>query len=234
VYRGPPRAERRDHLRPLRHRGRAPRRAPFADAAEAFGSGSTADADHDVGLVFLDAPIYLDAYPQIASSPLQDGDQVVSVGRSLDGQLSGSVCYASPPITVESAPDGDYAASSPLDPGDAGGPDFVLDTHTIVAVNADGAGGTPLLARVDPLYGWITQQVAAYGSGGDQGYPGDPGYPGYPGYPGGPGDGHGNGHGGGQGDGHGGGQGNGHGGGQGDGHGGGQGGGHGCPGGGHH
>jgi Trypsin len=229
-------------------------RAPFADDQSAGGVRSavydydrTADAptsdEHDVGLVFLDRPIALDTYPDLATEPLQDGDEVVGVGRVLDGQGSSATMYVSQPLaTTDAASDGfgfDYAVGGAIEHGDSGGPDFLADTHTIVAVNAGSVDGTALLARVDLLNQWIQEQIAEDTNGG-----GDPGWPHGPGWPGGPGDGHGghgepgDGHGGhGEpGDGHGGhGEpGDGHGGGPGDGHGGGPGDGHGGPGGGHH
>ena len=221
-------------------------RTTFSAGDWARGVGSavydydqTADApstsEHDIGLVFLDASIPLGSYPTLATAPLADGAEVVSVGRVLDGEASGSTVYLSAPVAVHSAAgDGylyDYATSGVIEHGDSGGPDFLPGTHTLVAVNAGSANGTELLARVDLVNAWIQDQLATAVEGG--GYPGDPGWPD------GPGDGHGNGHGGGgqPGDGHGGGgqPGDGHGGGgqRGGGHGGGGQGGGGQPGDGH-
>jgi hypothetical protein len=191
--------------------------APFADGQRAHGVGSTVyDFDqtgdtpttdeHDIGVVFLDAPIDILTYPQIATEPLDDGAEVVGVGRLLDGQDSGSTLYVSPPVMVSSAADDgflyDYAATGDvIEHGDAGGPDFVRYTHTLVAVNAGSVDGTELLARVDLLNAWIQEQLATAGAGeGDPGWPHGPGHPGH-GHGGhgggGPGGGHGGGHGGG-------------------------------------
>ena len=236
-------------------------RAPFASGQTAQGVSSavydfdrTADApsttEHDIGLIFLGAPIALSVYPQLATGPLAAGAEVVGVGRVLDGQASSSTLYASEPLAAADASGRgflyDYAATGAIEHGDSGGPDFLLGTHTIMAVNDGSVDGTALLARVDLVSPWIQYQLSTAVGGGVV----EPGWPEGPGEPGeGHGDGHGDGHGGGQGDGHGGGQGDGHGGGQGDGHGGGGqgqghggggqgqghgGGGQGSPGGGHH
>jgi hypothetical protein len=199
-------------------------RAPFAYGEEAWSrwatvydftsSESLRGEVHDVGLIFLDHPIYLNAYPQLASWPLGDGDQVVSVGRVRDGENAGATAYVSEPVSVVSAASHgyrhDYAVAPLTEYADYGGPVFLPRSHTIVAVNAGIADGASLLARVDDVSGWIRQQVQRYESGGGNGWPGGPGYPpggwpggpGYPpgGWPGGPG---GGGHGDGDGHGHG-------------------------------
>lgn len=131
-------------------------------------AGETVDPSmHDVGLIFLDQAITLSTYPKIAETPLANGAQVVNVGRIDDGVLSNTNLYVSKPITVSSAaPYGypyDYIAREVIESGDSGGPDLIPGTHTIVAVNSGGGGGTEVLARVDLLASWIEQQVAAHG-----------------------------------------------------------------------
>ncbi|MFT3775663.1 MAG: trypsin-like serine protease [Minicystis sp.] len=225
-------------------------RAPFAYGREAWGRwsevygsyyGGSAGADaNDIALVFLDRPIWLNGYPQLASYPLMDGDRVVSVGRARDGEISSSSMYMSEPVSIVDATSHGYrehyASTAITEQGDDGGPVFAANTHVIVAVNAGMADGATLFARTDGVRNWIRQRAAEYGDGTNQGWPGGPGGPGPgwpggpgggPGWPGGPGGGHGDGdghgHGHGDGDGHGwpGGPGNGpgNGGGHGDGHG---------------
>ncbi len=156
--------------------------------------GDTVDPDfHDVALVLLDTPINLASYPTLAPTPLADGSEVVNVGRINNGQLSNTALYMSKPVTVKSATSSgypfDYMATEVIEHGDSGGPVFIPNTHTIVAVNSGGGGGTEILARTDLLHDWIVQKVAANGGTGGQGGndPGDPGDPGNPGDPGDPG-----------------------------------------------
>jgi uncharacterized membrane protein YgcG len=191
--------------------------APFAHGQTSFttkavtydwNSGAeNVDPDtHDVALVLLNTPINIDSYPTIASSPLADGEKVVNVGRINNGQLSNTALYKSKPLAVTSAADQgypfDYMASEIIEHGDSGGPVFIPGTHTMVAVNSGGGGGTEILARVDLLHDWIIKKIAANGgsgpsSGGEGGSdPGSssgsgggngPGGGGPPGWPGGPG-----------------------------------------------
>ncbi|MEO7330328.1 MAG: S1 family peptidase [Minicystis sp.] len=162
-------------------------RAPFASSQKASGkSSATYDWNnaseyvdpnqHDIGLVFLDTPITLAQYPTLAAAPLADGAKVVNVGRINNGALSTTSLYASKPVTVKSAKnDGfpfDYIATEIIESGDSGGPDFASGTHTIVAVNSGGGGGTEVLARVDLIASWIQQQIASHGGSGGAVNPG--------------------------------------------------------------
>ena len=199
--------------------------APFANGQTSVSNKSTTfdwhvDGEnvdpnfHDVALVLLDTPIDLASYPTLATSPLADNSKVVNVGRINNGQLSNTALYMSKPVTVKSAASSgypyDYMATEVIEHGDSGGPVFIPNTHTIVAVNSGGGGGTEILARVDLLHDWLAQQISSNGGGGastgsggqgggnpgtttgsgsggsNPGDPGDPGDPG-PGNPGGPG-----------------------------------------------
>jgi hypothetical protein len=171
--------------------------APYASGQQASASSATVydwtnesetvDPNmHDIGLVFLDAPINLASYPTLAQSPLPDGAKVVNVGRIDNGNFSDTDLFASQPATVNDASGSgfpyDYIADEIIQPGDSGGPDFAAGTHTIVAVNSGAGGGTEVLARVDLLASWIQDQVANHGGGGNQGGGGsDPGGGGDPG-----------------------------------------------------
>jgi V8-like Glu-specific endopeptidase len=131
------------------------------------GRGHSVDPDtHDVGLVFLSSPIELDTYPTLASEPLNDGAEVVNIGRIQDGVRSDSHLYASAPLAVTSAEqDGfpfDYIADELIESGDSGGPDMASGTHTIVAVNSGAGGGTEVLARIDLVKSWIEEKIAAH------------------------------------------------------------------------
>lgn len=128
---------------------------------------------HDVALIFLDTAITLATYPTLATTPLANNSQVVNIGRINNGVLSSTSLYVSKAITVKSAASYgypfDYIASEVIESGDSGGPDLIPGTHTIVAVNSGGGGGTEVLARVDLLSSWIQGQVAANGGGGTTG-----------------------------------------------------------------
>ncbi len=152
--------------------------APFASGQTATANrGVTYDWDevseivnpseHDLGLVFLDTPIVLDGYPDIADQPLDIGADVVNVGRIRDGHFSREQLFVSLPLPVtEAAGAGfayDYFALDVIEPGDSGGPDFIASTHTLVAVNSGSGAGHEILARVDLLAPWLRQQVIANG-----------------------------------------------------------------------
>ena len=137
------------------------------------GSDNVDPNTHDVALVLLDTPINIAAYPTIASGSLSDGSTVVNVGRINNGQLSYTALYKSKPLPVTSGASVgypfDYKASEVIEHGDSGGPVFIPGTHTLVAVNSGGGGGTEILARVDLLHSWILQQIAAHGGSGSGG-----------------------------------------------------------------
>lgn len=158
--------------------------APYANGQKASAtSGAVLDwnvtsenvdpTKHDVGLVFLDKAITLSSYPKLAQSPLANGAQVVNVGRINNGVMSNTNLYVSKPVTVKGAASVgfpyDYVATEVIESGDSGGPDLIPGTHTIVAVNSGSGGGTEVLARVDLVYSWIQQQVAAHGGSGGGG-----------------------------------------------------------------
>ncbi|MFT3766671.1 MAG: trypsin-like serine protease [Minicystis sp.] len=152
-------------------------RAPYAsgqgasasEAATEYASqdeGAVNPDAHDVGLVFLDAPIDLDTYPTLASAPLEDGSSVVNIGRIKDGVRSDKNLFFSQPLTVKGATKigypYDYVTHEIIQPGDSGGPVMEHGTHTIVAVNSGAGGGVEVLARVDLVKSWIEEQVAAH------------------------------------------------------------------------
>lgn len=151
--------------------------APYASGQRATSSAAatqyTSDEStvnpeqHDLGLVFLDAPIDLDDYPTLASEPLADGSSVVNIGRIRDGVRSDSNLYFGQPSTVSGAAHlgypFDYVADEIIQSGDSGGPVMERGTHTIVAVNSGAGGGVEVLARVDLRKAWIDAQIAAHG-----------------------------------------------------------------------
>ncbi len=156
--------------------------APHAEVVHAIGSavfdyelaapGESVDPSrHDIGLLFLDNPVALSAYPALTSQPLPFGAEVVNVGRVQDGALSSTDLFVGPPVQVSDAsPFGypfDYGATGVIESGDSGGPAELADAHVVVAVNSGGAGGdVEVLARVDLIYDWIEGEVAAHGGGG--------------------------------------------------------------------
>jgi hypothetical protein len=157
--------------------------APYASGQTAHGSSkATLDwtqtndqvspDEHDVGLVFLDAPITLTTYPTIATAGLPDQSQIITVGRVKSGQLSKTALYQSPPGKVKSGAsygfNYDYAAPMVIEHGDSGGASYSVNTHTIVSVNSTGDSSTMLIARVDLVASWIAQQIASHGGGGGQ------------------------------------------------------------------
>jgi hypothetical protein len=127
---------------------------------------------HDVGLLLLEEPIELAAYPTVASAPLADGSTVVQLGRIDDGIPSMRDLFASPPLTVHDGAQTGFAYDYFTSPGvgqegDSGGPSLVAgpSPRTLVAVTSS----QDLVARVDLLHDWIAQNIAdfeANGAGG--------------------------------------------------------------------
>ncbi|HRI67354.1 MAG TPA: S1 family peptidase [Polyangium sp.] len=142
--------------------------------------GSLNPLQHDVAVLFLNSPIWLRFYPTIAQTAVAANTPVTNVGRIHNGVTSemwgahvydlndGSIIGAPPPYSGSTFAF-DYSATRVLEPGDSGGPVFLKDAepHRIVAINS--GGGTlgngmsiELLARVDLVKSWITQQIAAH------------------------------------------------------------------------
>lgn len=124
---------------------------------------------HDFGLIILDTAINLSVFPTLATSKVADNTQVVNIGRIQDGKLSNTALFVSSPIPVRDATRQgfpfDYVAVEKIESGDSGGPDMLVGTHTIVAVNSGAGGGTEVLARIDlpEVARFITDTVNANG-----------------------------------------------------------------------
>jgi hypothetical protein len=125
---------------------------------------------HDIGLIVLDKPITLKSYPTLAEAAVESDGRIVNVGRIQSGQMSHSALFVSKPLNVVDGGEHgfpfSYAAPEMIESGDSGGPDLLVNTHTIVAVNSGGGGGSAVLARVDLLGSWIREQVEAHGGAG--------------------------------------------------------------------
>ncbi len=119
---------------------------------------------HDIGLVFLDTPIVIATYPTLATKAVADGSRVTNVGRMRDGVATDEL-YAADSTVKSGAAIGyrySYSSSHVIQPGDSGGPDFAVGTHTIVAVNSGAGSNVEVLARVDLLFDWIQGQIRAH------------------------------------------------------------------------
>lgn len=130
--------------------------------------GTTVDPKrHDVGLVYLDAPITLGSYPKVASTASAEGTKVVNIGRIDDGVATHSALFVGAPVSILHGSKVGYPyayySNEIIQSGDSGGPDEIAGTHTIVAVNSGAGGGTQVLARVDLVYSWIDAQVRSHG-----------------------------------------------------------------------
>lgn len=130
---------------------------------------------HDIGLIFLDQPITLSAYPALATGELAAPGAVVTVGFMGSGEFTGDA-YAVDTTVENAASIGygfDYQAEESLEFGDSGGAVFAAGTHTMVGVNSGFGSGLQVHARVDLLNGWISAQIAAHGGTGSA-YANDP------------------------------------------------------------
>jgi secreted trypsin-like serine protease len=131
---------------------------------------------HDVGLVFLDRAITLDAYPAVAQSGAADGAEAVTIGRRMqvgggDTEVSTDELFMSDPFQIQgagaSAPF-DYTSLIEIDHGDSGGPLMAsgASPHVILAVNSGGLTSASEYARVDLVYSWIHEAILAHGGPG--------------------------------------------------------------------
>jgi hypothetical protein len=134
--------------------------------------GTVDPARHDVGLLFLAHPVPLppEQCPRLATRPLQDEADVVHLGRLHEGLLSTTALFVSEPVAVRGGAAAgfpfDYDAEAIMGQGDSGGPVEVLgaNPHLIVAVGSGAyPGKNEVLARVDLLHQWLTEQVRAHG-----------------------------------------------------------------------
>lgn len=163
--------------------------APFANKQKATASsGATFDWNndseyvdpnqHDVALVFLDQPITLASYPTLATSASTLGSKVQNIGRINNGTTSYSKLFLGPAVALKSGQSYgfpfDYVTAETIQSGDSGGPVVANGTHKIVAVNSGGGGGTQVLARVDLVSKWISDQVAAHAGNAPAPAPSDP------------------------------------------------------------
>lgn len=158
---------------------------PFSGNQKGHGKGQVLDYNsqsesvdpnaHDVGLVVLDQPLSIAAYPMVATNKVPNGTKAQNIGRINNGAFSNSALYISQPVTLSDAASKgfpfDYYTNEVIQPGDSGGPVVLNGTHTVVAVNSGAGGGTEVLARVDLVITWIKQVVAANGGGGNFGDP---------------------------------------------------------------
>ncbi len=124
---------------------------------------------HDVALLVLSSPITLTSYPLVAGSSYGPGTKVRNIGRIDNGVMNYHRLFVSQPVALANGQGYGYpyayVATEVIQSGDSGGP-VVLDgvlPHTIVAVNSGAGGGIEVLARVDLLKSWISQQVATHG-----------------------------------------------------------------------
>ncbi len=97
--------------------------------------GMDADLDlNDVAVILLDEPIVIDAYPTLASEPVEHGSEAVVVGRTLEGRPSDDWLFESNPIVLlhrlagtENHPLYYVAPEKMIQPGDSGGPVYAVD-----------------------------------------------------------------------------------------------------------
>ena len=141
----------------------------------------------DVALIFFDtgAPFSLPKWPKVQMTKLPDGTSAFNIGRKNNGYLSSTDLYVGKQLTLQQAYGFPYSYQSAevIEAGDSGGPVLLPgSTHTIVAVNSGGGGGSQILARTDAVAQDIESLVAQHGGWGNDddgsggsGGSGDPG-----------------------------------------------------------
>lgn len=129
------------------------------------GATTVNPSHHDIGLVYLSAPITLASYPTLNATTRADGTKVLDVGRVLNGTVTSSMYQAAATISAATAVGYPYDYYSPdvIEHGDSGGPVFLSGTHTVIAVNSGAGSGTQVLARVDLMLSWIQGKIASHG-----------------------------------------------------------------------
>ncbi len=142
-----------------------------ASHGETFDWQTTPDAPrpdmHDVGLLWLDTPIALDAYPRIARDDRAEGSKVRYVGRVDDGEVSDTRLFVSDAVRARAGADYGwpftFATSHEVHKGDSGGP-VVLSQDRMLIVGVDSGGDASidveLFARIDLLAQWIDERLA--------------------------------------------------------------------------
>jgi hypothetical protein len=129
-------------------------------------------ARHDIGLLFLARPVLLrpEQCPRLATGPLDDDTDVVHLGRMHEGRPSSTALFVSERVSVrDGAAAGfpfDYDATAVIGQGDSGGPVEApsASPHLIVAVGSGAfPGRNEVLARVDLVRPWLTEQVRQHG-----------------------------------------------------------------------
>jgi hypothetical protein len=150
----------------------APARA--SSHAETFDWNVPGDAPspalHDVGLVYLEEPVHLDAYPSLVRAPLESGVRVRYIGRVSDGAVSRSDLFVGSAHAVRPGADygwpHTYATSFDAEPGDSGGPAVLADSDGMVIAGVDSGSNrdldVALFARIDELAAWIDERIAAH------------------------------------------------------------------------
>ena len=133
--------------------------------------GHTDIKAHNIGLIFLDDPITLTAYPVLAKTPIGTGDRAIAVGRSRDNKVSDTELFTSDPLTLRASTavdfPFDYSSAHVVDAGDSGGAQLLVGSkpHVIVSVTSKIVGADDTFSRVDlpDVAEWIRQEVEGHG-----------------------------------------------------------------------
>ena len=147
---------------------------PFAGDQASSGEGVVYDYtenpdnqvnldQRDVGLVILDEALSIETYPTLAGSQVEDGSEIINIGRIQDGTQSHSALFKGPAVPIRSAAEYGYelyyVGDVIIQPGDSGGPAMRVGTREIVAVNSGSTDTLQVLARVDVLRDWVQQHI---------------------------------------------------------------------------
>ncbi len=139
--------------------------------------------ENDMGLLFVAEAFALQSFPLLGKEKLADGTMVVSVGRVRDGYVSDHDLSVGKAVSIADATaigfPNDYQTQQVNEADDSGGPVMLpgVAPHTIVAVNAGIGYETQLLARLDRVAGWVSDQIASHGGPGESGAAGAAGSP---------------------------------------------------------
>ncbi len=112
---------------------------------------------HDVGLVYLDHPVTLAAYPALSKVRLDRPTPATRLARRASSQPYQANIWLTAADSIGYPHH--YMSTTTLSRGDSGGPVFLRGTHEILAVSSGVGSGIQVSARIDLVSQWISERL---------------------------------------------------------------------------